>query len=146
MVSDVLADLASRMGRSQVVVGHLPKVWGDDVQVRAVTQNLVANALKYAGHVADPTIRIEGEVRGDRTRISVATTDPAYRRTSARRSSSCSCAERKRHTPGSTASGSAWPPAAASCRHTAARSASYDSDGGGAEFWFELPIPETHAT
>ena len=48
-------DLGARMGRT-ACRGRtsLPAVWGDDVQVRAVTQNLVANALKYAGHVAGP--------------------------------------------------------------------------------------------
>lgn len=76
VVHDVLDDLAARRGRTQVVVGALPTIWGDGVQVRAVTQNLVANALKYAGGGDHPVVRISGYAVGGRTRVSVSDNGP----------------------------------------------------------------------
>jgi signal transduction histidine kinase len=74
VVADALVDLGARRGRARVEVADLPKVYGDDVQVRAVTQNLVANAMKYAGQ--RPVIRIDGEVLDGRTRITVSDDGP----------------------------------------------------------------------
>jgi signal transduction histidine kinase len=76
IVADVLADLSSRQGRVEVEVGPLPQVWGDDVQIRAVVQNLVANAFKYAGHVEHPLVRISGSTYDGGTRIVVADNGP----------------------------------------------------------------------
>jgi PAS domain S-box-containing protein len=43
--------------RAQVEIGPLPRVWGDKVQLTQLLQNLVSNALKYAGD-QPPLIRI----------------------------------------------------------------------------------------
>lgn len=76
VVSDVLVDLSARRGEARIVVGELPQVYGDDVQVRAVTQNLIANALKYACGVANPAIEVSGEIVGEVTRIVIADNGP----------------------------------------------------------------------
>lgn len=54
-VRDVLADLAGELVGAGVTVGDLPVVRGDATQLRAVLQNLVANAAKFVrpGEPAD---------------------------------------------------------------------------------------------
>ncbi|MET0997111.1 MAG: ATP-binding protein [Marmoricola sp.] len=76
LVADAVADLAPRLGRCEIVVGSLPKIWGDEVQLRAVIQNLLANAVKYAGQVDAPVIRVEGSLSAERTRITVSDNGP----------------------------------------------------------------------
>jgi K+-sensing histidine kinase KdpD len=60
VVSDVRADLAVALEGAEVTVGPLPTVTGDEVQLRAVLQNLVANSAKFAA----PGERARIEVRG----------------------------------------------------------------------------------
>jgi signal transduction histidine kinase len=143
VVRDVIADLSARMGRSRVVVGALPEVWGDDVQVRAVTQNLVANALKYAGHVAEPTIRIEGQALGDRTRISVSENGPGV--PERERDAIFGLLVRGEETDQSGVDGLGI--GLATCRRIVQAHGGeigvQTSQDGGAEFWFELPVPGT---
>ena len=74
VVAEVLVDLAARIGAGTVTVESLPTMWGDDVQVRAVTQNLLANALKYAG--TQPRIRVHAEPADGATRLVVSDDGP----------------------------------------------------------------------
>lgn len=55
VVVDVLDDLSVALVGAHVEVGALPVVFGDAVQLRAVVQNLIANAAKFAlpGRSAD---------------------------------------------------------------------------------------------
>lgn len=74
LVADVLVDLSAQLDRATVTVDDLPPVWGDEVQVRAVLQNLLANALKYGG--AEPRVRVYAETRPACPRIVVADAGP----------------------------------------------------------------------
>jgi signal transduction histidine kinase len=143
VVRDVLADLESRIGRTQVLVGELPKVWGDDVQVRAVTQNLVANALKYAGHVPEPVVRVTGATRGRFTRVTVADNGPGVPED--QRDTIFGLLVRGREVSTSGVEGLGI--GLATCRRIVeSHGGSIGVDGapgGGAEFWFELPVPES---
>ena len=56
-------------------IGELPPVHGDEVELRALLQNLVANAFKYASN-AETRVRVAGERRGERVRITVSDNDP----------------------------------------------------------------------
>ncbi len=142
IVADVLADLKARTGRTIVEVDDLPAVWGDDVQVRAVTQNLVANALKYAGHVEDPVIHVRGDARGDRVRICVADNGPGV--PEGERESIFGLMVRGDDTEDSDVEGLGI--GLATCRRIVQAHGGEigicDSVAGGAEFWFELPVPE----
>ncbi|GAA1825530.1 hypothetical protein GCM10009812_16950 [Nocardioides marinus] len=65
VVADVRADLAVALEGAEVTVGPLPTVTGDEVQLRAVLQNLVANSAKFAAP-------------GERARIEVCGTTTAH--------------------------------------------------------------------
>jgi len=56
---------------AQIEIGTLPRVWGDKVQLTRLLQNLLSNALKYAG--GEPLfIRISGVERAGHWEFSVA--------------------------------------------------------------------------
>ena len=139
VLDDVLVDLATRRGRSTVVARDLPPVWGDDVQVRAVTQNLVANALKYAGD--DATIVVSGQVSDRAVRISVADDGPGV--PPAERESVFGLMVRGDGVEGTGVDGLGI--GLATCRRIieahGGRIGVGDSAAGGADFWFELPLP-----
>ncbi len=143
VVHDVLDDLAARRGRTQVVLGSLPKVWGDDVQVRAVTQNLVANALKYAGGGDLPVIRISGYAVGGRTRVSISDNGPGV--PAAERDSIFDLMVRGEGVEETGVEGLGI--GLDTCRRII--EAHHGEIGvrtsveGGAEFWFDLPAPDT---
>lgn len=140
LVEDVLVDLAARRGRTEVVVEDLPPVLGDDVQVRAVLQNLLGNAMKYA--VTDqPVVRVSGEVRDRVVRVSVADNGPGV-----------PAAERAKvfdlmvRGDGVTQTGvEGLGIGLATCRRIVeshgGRIGVDEAPGGGADFWFELPVP-----
>lgn len=69
----VLADLATVVESSgaTVEIGELPHVRVDDTLLRQLLQNLISNAIKYAGE-SPPQIRISAQPQGALTRISVA--------------------------------------------------------------------------
>lgn len=63
---DVVDDLSSLVAETgaQLQVRHLPTVDGDAVQLRALLQNLVANALKYRSPDRAPVVEITAEAEG----------------------------------------------------------------------------------
>ena len=57
--------------RGQVEIGPLPRVWGDKVQLTQLFQNLVSNALKYAGD-EPPVITVTAVEKANCWEFSVA--------------------------------------------------------------------------
>ena len=74
--AEVKEDLAAALAGATVVVGDLPTVVGDPVQLRAVLQNLVANAAKFVRPGQSAHIEIDGARVGDRWRIEVCDRGP----------------------------------------------------------------------
>jgi two-component system, LuxR family, sensor kinase FixL len=73
VVEDVLADLDQVIAGTQarVVVGSLPRIEADPVQMRQLFQNLVSNALKYQSADTSPRVTIDGEYLDHRGRVVV---------------------------------------------------------------------------
>ncbi|WP_306056015.1 PAS domain-containing sensor histidine kinase [Natronococcus wangiae] len=69
---DVLDDVQFRIEESgaEVEVEDLPRVTGDESQLRQLFQNLLHNAIEYSGD-APPKIRVDAERRGGKWIISV---------------------------------------------------------------------------
>ncbi|MBP9900889.1 MAG: hypothetical protein IT579_07610 [Verrucomicrobia subdivision 3 bacterium] len=61
---EVLGDLEVRIEKSgaEVVVGELPKLEADAVQIRQLLQNLIGNALKFQPANAKPKVEIGGRI------------------------------------------------------------------------------------
>ena len=76
VAKDVREDLATALADATVVVGDLPTVTGDPVQLRAVLQNLVANAAKFVRPGQPAHIEIDATRIGDRWRIEVCDRGP----------------------------------------------------------------------
>lgn len=80
VVSDVLRDLSVGLSNAKIEVGELPAVLGHESEVRAVVQNLIANAVKFSSPRGVAQVEITGEVRdmlgGPVTRITVADNGP----------------------------------------------------------------------
>lgn len=68
----ILADLAGALRGADVTLGDLPTVCGDATQLRAVLQNLVANAAKFTRPGQPAEIAISGSRSGEGWRIEVA--------------------------------------------------------------------------
>lgn len=60
LMTDVRADLAVALDGAELVVGELPVVQGDPVQLRAVLQNLVANSAKFTRPGEPARIEVRG--------------------------------------------------------------------------------------
>lgn len=72
-VQSVLTALRSQIEArgATVVVGSLPPVWANSVQLAQVFQNLVDNAIKYTQPERRPSIEISGREEGGELRYSV---------------------------------------------------------------------------
>ncbi|MGZ6744333.1 MAG: sensor histidine kinase [Nocardioides sp.] len=73
---DVREDLTTALDGATVTVGHLPTVTGDPVQLRAVLQNLVANAAKFVRPGESAHIEVDGTRIRDVWRIEVCDRGP----------------------------------------------------------------------
>jgi signal transduction histidine kinase len=84
LTREVIDDLEVQVdeARAEVVVGALPPVSGDALQLRQLLQNLISNALKFRRDDVRTTIRIDGAVAGDTAQITVSDNgigfDPQY--------------------------------------------------------------------
>lgn len=137
VASEVLTDLISVVGDADVVLGGLPHVWSTPSQVRAILQNLIANALKFASQGPEkPVIKIDGFLIGENATIRIADNGPGV--PAAERDSVFDLLVR-----GSNAEVDGHGIGLATCaRIVAAHGGDIwvdDSPGGGATFWFSLP-------
>ncbi len=73
---DVEEDLSGALAAATVVVGDLPTVTGDPTQLRAVLQNLVANAAKFTYPGESAHIEVAGARLGERWRIEICDRGP----------------------------------------------------------------------
>ena len=137
LVAEVLVDLRARVGEGTVVVEELPTMWGDDVQVRAVTQNLVANALKYAG--AAPQVRVHAVSAAGASRLVVSDNGPGVPLTDRATIFDLHVRGDTHASTGIEGLGIGL----ATCRRIldahGGRIGVEGSEDGGAAFWFELP-------
>ncbi|MET3963522.1 signal transduction histidine kinase [Marmoricola sp. OAE513] len=76
VVSEVLADLDWSLTDAKIEVEPLPAVLGQSAELRAVMQNLVANAVKFSAPTAVPHIQIHGESHDGTVRVTVADNGP----------------------------------------------------------------------
>lgn len=76
VLRDVLEDLEPALAGATVEIGELPTVTGDPVQLRAVLQNLVANAAKFTRPGAPAHIDVDSTRLGERWRIEVCDRGP----------------------------------------------------------------------
>ena len=122
VATDVLHDLETvlRDAGAVVRVDRLPVVHGDAVQLRALLQNLIANAAKFRRAGVAPRIVLSHGAWATRGRSRCPTTGQGSHPTSA---SGCSSSWPAARGWPPRAAASAWPPASASSRPTAARSA-----------------------
>lgn len=71
VIAEVREDLATALADATVEVGDLPTVTGDPVQLRAVVQNLVANAAKFRRDGEPAHIEITSTRAGDAWRVEI---------------------------------------------------------------------------
>ena len=76
VLADVREDLAAPLADATVVVGDLPTVTGDPVQLRAVVQNLVANAAKFTRPGEPPYVEVDGTRIDDGWRVEICDRGP----------------------------------------------------------------------
>jgi PAS domain S-box-containing protein len=74
VVGDVINDLAAAIDSAQATIetADLPVVRGDEIELRALFQNLIANALKFRSPNRSPLIRIESKATADGTEFAVS--------------------------------------------------------------------------
>ena len=74
VAADVVKDLEARTRDSagRIVVGPMPVIDADPLQMRQLLQNLVANALKFHRDGVPPLVEMRGELEDGRCRITVS--------------------------------------------------------------------------
>ena len=134
VVHDVVEDLAGAATADQIVLGELPTVWGDAVQLRVLLQNLLANAVKFSPPGTPVTVSSVPVDSG--WRISVADRGPGVPREHRERVFD-PMVRLDTRIPG-TGIG------LATCRRIVAahggRIGVAENPDGGASLWFELPV------
>jgi signal transduction histidine kinase len=76
VLAEVREDLATALEGATVVVGELPTVTGDPVQLRAVLQNLIANAAKFTRAGQPAYVEIDSTRLADGWRVEVCDRGP----------------------------------------------------------------------
>lgn len=76
LVEQTLADLSAGLAGAKIDSERLPAVMGHETEIRAVLQNLIANAVKFAAPYGVPQVHLSGEVLGDVVRVVVADNGP----------------------------------------------------------------------
>jgi light-regulated signal transduction histidine kinase (bacteriophytochrome) len=73
VTAEVLEDLETAVEQSQaaVLVGALPTIYADELQMRQLIQNLLTNALKFRREAAAPEVSIDGVARNGIAEIKV---------------------------------------------------------------------------
>lgn len=139
VVAAVLDDLTTVLDGARVDVGDLPTVLGDEVQLRSVLQNLLANAAKFTRPLRTPHLAVRGERDGNRARIEIVDNGPGI--PADRRDGVFELLTRETtDVPGSGIG-------LATCRaivtaHGGRIGIDDAPDGPGTLVWFELPVPD----
>jgi signal transduction histidine kinase len=76
VMAEVRDDLAGELDDTDLVTDGLPVVSGDRTQLRAVLQNLVANAVKFTRPVRPPRVTVTARPVGSGWRVEVADNGP----------------------------------------------------------------------
>jgi signal transduction histidine kinase len=76
VLADVRSDLAGELDGVDLVVADLPVVSGDRTQLRAVLQNLVANAVKFTRPLRSPRVTVSARPVESGWRVEVADNGP----------------------------------------------------------------------
>ena len=76
LLFEVLEDVGALAGRHRLVVGRMPVVRGDAVQLRALLQNLVVNAVVHSGASPTRVVRVNGGGGAEAWWVDVADTGP----------------------------------------------------------------------
>lgn len=79
VLEQVVADLGVAVADAKIEAKPLPRVMGHETEVRAVLQNLIANAVKFAAPYGVAHVQVSGEVDGGAARITVADNGPGIR-------------------------------------------------------------------
>jgi signal transduction histidine kinase len=75
-MAEALDDLAGDLADTDLLVDRLPVVCGDRTQLRAVLQNLVANAVKFTRPVRPPRVTVTARPAESGWRLEVADNGP----------------------------------------------------------------------
>ncbi len=135
LVGQALADLSAGLAEVKVEVDPLPAVMAHESEVRAVLQNLIANAVKFSAPIGIPHVHVSGEVRGATARITVADNGPGVpeaEREAVFGLSFRGASEVEGH-------GIGLATCARIVRARGGRIGVDQAPSGGAAFWFELP-------
>lgn len=76
LLSEVVEDLGALARRHRIVMGRMPLVRGDQVQLRALLQNLVANAVVHSRGSTERVVRIDGGGAAEAWWVDVADSGP----------------------------------------------------------------------